>query len=449
MTATAFPRDAIQGTVDEREPLRGSSVRMALALTPLLAIYLAVIFLASSETFVADEGRYLRFAANLTHGTYALPDQEFLWNGPGYPLLLAAAQSIGISPDAARFLNAGFLYLAVVLFGLLVHLEVGRRWALPSAGALGLYIPFYQSLPLLHTELLTVCLICTFFYALAYARHHHSRSALWVAAVFFGYLALTKILFGYILLAGLLATVAWLCWQPRSAEARRLMIVHLLALATTAPYLAYTYRLTGQPFYWGNSGGSSLYAMSTPFAEEWGDWFGPVQVHEIPQFARHKPFFDRVATLPPVEQDRRLRQQALRNIREHPTKFAENVTANLSRLFFSFPFSYTPQKLRVLFYVIPNGLLLVAALLGGLVLVANRPAGFRGWVAHVTFIVLTLLATAPLSAYARMLFPVVPSFFYLAIQGAHQFMRAQPGLSFTDAPPHTSRDRSPIVRHAC
>jgi 4-amino-4-deoxy-L-arabinose transferase-like glycosyltransferase len=399
---------------------------MALALSPLLVGYLAVVFFASPGTLIADEERYLKFAANLAQGTYALPGHEFLWNGPGYPLVLVAAQASGISAEAARFLNAGFLYLAVVLFGLLIQLEVGRRWALRSAWAFGLYIPFYQSLPLLHTELLAVALVCAFFYALTFARHHHSRIALCVAGVVLGYLALTKILFGYIVLAGLLLTGTWLVWRPRSAEARRLLIVHLLALTTTAPYLAYTYRLTGQPLYWGNSGGLSLYTMSTPFVEEWGDWFGPAQVRDMPELARHKAFFDSVATLTPVEQDRRLRQQGLRNIREHPTKFGRNVAANLSRLFFSFPFSYTPQKLRGLFYAVPNGLLLAATLLSAVILLASRPAGFTGWAVHVAFITLTLLATAPLSAYARMLFPVVPSLYYVVVHGTHQFVRALP-----------------------
>jgi 4-amino-4-deoxy-L-arabinose transferase-like glycosyltransferase len=429
MTATALHPRANQATDHTPDETRRSgwfNARIALALSPLLVFYLAVIFLASPDSFVADEGRYLKFAAKLAQGTYALPGQEFLWNGPGYPLVLAAAQAVGISPEAARFLNAGFLYIAVVLFSFLIQLEVGRRWALGSAWVFGLYMPFYQSLPLLHTELFTVALVCALFYCLALARHHQSRSTLCVAGVFLGYLALTRILFGYILLVGLLLTAIWLGRRPRSAEARRLMIVHVLALATTTPYLAYTYRLTGQPFYWGNSGGSSLYAMSTPFAEEWGDWFGPAQVREIPQFGRHTAFFDSVATLPPVEQDRRMRQRALQNIREHPAKFAENVAANLSRLFFSFPFSYTPQKLRVLFYVVPNGLLLIATLVAGLALVASRPAGFIGWLPHVAFITLTLLATAPLSAYARMLFPIVPSFFYLVVHGAHQIMRARP-----------------------
>jgi hypothetical protein len=429
MTATALRRGGIQATdhtVDEPGRSRWFKAMMPAALSPLLVGYVAVIFFASPGPFIADEGRYLRFAASLAQGTYALPSHEFLWNGPGYPLVLAAAQAVGISPEAARFLNAGFLYLAVVLFGLLIQLEVGRGWALGSAWALGLYIPFYQSLPLLHTELLAVALVCGLFYALALARHRQSHIALCVAGVILGYLALTKILFGYILLVSLLLTASWLGWRPRSAEARRLVIVHLLALATTMPYLAYTYRLTGLPFYWGNSGGNSLYSMSTPFAEEWGDWFGPVQVRDWPQLARHKALFDSVATLPPVEQDRRLRDEALRNIREHPTKFGWNVAANLSRLFFSFPFSYTPQKLRVLFYAVPNGLLLAATLLSAIILLASRPAGFTAWAVHMGFITVTLLAMAPLSAYARMLFPVVPSLFYVVVSGAHQFVRSLP-----------------------
>src|SRR5690349_1086566 len=54
---------------------------------------------------VGDEWRYLYYADNLLHGFYSPHDRVFLWNGPGYPLLLAPF--VGIDwVDGARYLNA-------------------------------------------------------------------------------------------------------------------------------------------------------------------------------------------------------------------------------------------------------------------------------------------------------------------------------------------------------
>ena len=51
-------------------------------------------------------------------------------------------------------------------------------------------------------------------------------------------------------------------------------------------------------------------------------------------------------------------RQGIENIKTHPKKFMRNVAANISRMCFSFPYSYTPQKLTTLFYVLPNAFLL-------------------------------------------------------------------------------------------
>ena len=46
----------------------------------------------------------------------------------------------------------------------------------------------------------------------------------------------------------------------------------LTAFVVLSPYALYTWRLTGRVFYWANSGGTTLYWMSTPFEGEYGDW---------------------------------------------------------------------------------------------------------------------------------------------------------------------------------
>ena len=48
---------------------------------------------------------------------------------------------------------------------------------------------------------------------------------------------------------------------------RTIALVYALALVWCLPYLAHTYSLTGRWFYWGSSGGMSLYWMSTPYRD--------------------------------------------------------------------------------------------------------------------------------------------------------------------------------------
>lgn len=383
------------------------------ALSPLLAVYLCVTLWSWPHESVADEGRYLQFAANLCHGRYALADDNFLWNGPGYPMVLAAWRAAGLPPYGARVLGAGFLFLATVLFAHLMAVYVPWRWALGTAWALGLHVPLYAGLGVLMTESMAVCLVCGACYAAAVALRSGSRRAVLCAGLLLGWLALAKVFFGYVLLAGLViyALAAVVFRQRRSL--RRMAVIYLLGLLTAAPYLAYTYHLTGRVFYWSNCGGLSLYWMSTPYADEWGDWFHRADVYQRPELARHRATFDSVATLSPVDRDVAFRREAVANIAAHPAKYLKNVAANVARLCFSFPYSYTPQKLTTLFYVLPNALLLSALVFSGVVLSTRRPPGVGDCHLVLVLMGLALGGSSLLSAYPRMLDPVVPCAYFL------------------------------------
>lgn len=397
---------------------------LARALSPLLAVYLAVTWWNWPREWVADEGRYVHFAENLCRGAYALPGDDFLWNGPGYPLVLCAWTGAGLPVEWARLCGAGFLFLAAVLAAHLLAMYVPRRWAVGTAWALGLHAPLYTGLGRLMTESFAVCLVCAFCLAAARALRIGGRAPAVVAGAALGWLALTKVFFGYVLLGGAVVyavAAAVAGWRKRAfyPAAARMAAIYLTGLMTAAPYLAYTYHLTGRAFYWSNCGGLSLYWMSTPYAEEWGDWFHPRDVTERPELARHRPLFDSVAGLPPVEKDDALRRRALENIRSHPAKYVRNVAANVARTWFSFPYSYTPQKLTTLFYVLPNSLLLAGLAFSGVVLAVRRPPGTAD--CHVVLVLtgLALGGSALLSAYPRMLDPVVPCIYFLAGLSLH------------------------------
>jgi len=383
------------------------------ALSPLLAIYLGVTLWSWPQGWVADEGRYLQFAANLCQGRYALADDNFLWNGPGYPLVLAVWRAAGLPPEWARLTGAGFLFLAAVLLAHWMALYVPHRWALGTAWALGLHVPLYAGLGVLMTESLAACLVCGACYAAAAALRTGRRTATLCAGVLLGCLALTKVFFGYVLLGGLLIYGVAAVARWRRPAVRRMAAIYLVGLLTAVPYLAYTYHLTGRVFYWSNCGGLSLYWMSTPYAEEWGDWFHREDVYGRPELARHRPVFDSVAALSPVDRDAAFRRRAVDNILARPEKYLRNVAANVTRIWFSFPYSYTPQKLTTLFYVLPNSLLLSGLVFAGVVLWTRRPPGVGDCHLVLVLMGLTLAGSSLLSAYARMLAPVVPCAYFL------------------------------------
>ena len=317
---------------------------------------------AGSPEFQGDEGRYVWFAENLLQGYYSPPEELNLWNGPGYPLVLAPFAAYNLSWTLARLANALFLFLAVIYFYRALCLYTDERRALAAAYLLGLYPSLMREVYLLITESLTFLLICAlaYYYCLSCQLRRRRGWALAAAALVLAYLCLTKVFFGYVLLASLV--VSLIAFLVTGAQLlRRTTLLLLLALAFCAPYLYYTYTLTGQPFYWGNAGGLSLYWMSSPYEGDLGDWHTVGAVYREPALAEnHAATFDALAGLDPLARDRALKAQALENIRRHPAKFARNWLANLGRLLFNYPYSYTPQKLSTYYYLLPNAFLVVA-----------------------------------------------------------------------------------------
>ena len=143
------------------------------------------------------------------------------------------------------------------------------------------------------------------------------------------------------------------------------MVFFLIALIITLPYLMYTKSITGRNFYWGNSGGMSLYWMSTPVASEYGDWndakfraycdYDTTVPCNAPLFAKnHQADYDAIYQLDGVARDDAFKQKAIENITVHPLKYFQNILANTSRLFFAIPNSYQTLRSQNVFRIIPN-----------------------------------------------------------------------------------------------
>jgi 4-amino-4-deoxy-L-arabinose transferase-like glycosyltransferase len=330
-------------------------------LLALFGTYLLVALAASQDQFRGDEGAYVGYATNLVQGfyTYRDPERMNLWYGPGYPLLLAPFVAVGAPWLAAKVLNALLLLGGVLLFYQTLRIYVPARTASWGALLVGLYPPFFRHLHQVLTETLAVFLVCAFAYLFCRV-YRDDRQRRWFvvgAAAALAWLALTKVVFGYVIVVMLLLCLLGLPLRP--ALFKRAALVFGLAMVLCTPYLLYTWSVTGRAFYWGNSGGPGLYWLATPYEGELGDWQNWSRLPDSSRFRRnHRAFFASLDGMSEIERSDSLQRQAVRNIKAHPKKFLRNWTANVGRLFFSFPFTDRPQKLSTLFYALPNTILL-------------------------------------------------------------------------------------------
>jgi len=374
----------------------------------LLLLYVVMAITLSSETLTGDEGSYIEIANRLA-GHSSATDNISLWRGPGYPMVLVPFVSLKLPWLGAKLLNALFLFIAVVYFYNTLTFWLHRTYATIFAYILGLYPPFIREVHLLLTENLVLLIICGFMFHFCKVFRESKRPwlHLLITSVYLGYLAMTKVFFGYVIVVGLFSFGGMYLWQ-RKERFKLTAYVYLFAFILCLPYLFYTHSVTGKVFYWGSSGGMSLYWMSTPYENEFGDWFSSKSVATKPELTQHREFFDRIGHLSRVQQDDEFKKQAIYNISHHPTKYFVNWTANIGRLLFSYPYSYTQQKLTTYFYFLPNMVMVV------LFIFSIYPVVLR-W-KSMPFEILALLyfglvafgGTSLLSAYERQFRPLVP-----------------------------------------
>ena len=127
-------------------------------------ISFTITFVSYVENPTGDEHRYLEFANNLTHGFYTVSSNINLWNGPGYPLFLAFFKLIGFQKLHLALLNP--LLLTLTLFNLMrtVGIHHSNRFAIVVGVLFCLYVPMYSFLPKLLTEILTLYIITSLTY---------------------------------------------------------------------------------------------------------------------------------------------------------------------------------------------------------------------------------------------------------------------------------------------
>ncbi|OGB99459.1 hypothetical protein A2V82_08770 [candidate division KSB1 bacterium RBG_16_48_16] len=387
-------------------------MKNAVRLSPLLLLYFIVVLFTARGEFWHDEIRYVNYATNITKGYYSPPGEIHLKNGPGYPLLLAPFVLFHIPWLAARLVNAVFLFLAVFYLFLMAKVYARERWALTAAYIFGCYPPFLRFLPVLITEIFSVFLVSGFVYHICRSsdKKNGTRWHPLFAGLYLGWLSLTKVFFGYVIVCGgalyLMATLL----KKRPAISR-VFIPYIIALFLSMPYLFYTYHLTGKFYYWGTVGGMSLYWLTSPYSGDLGDWQSFDRVKTVPELAEnHLAFFTDIEGRSEVEQDEAFRAKAIENFKSHPAKFFKNWLANWGRLFFNYPYSYTLQKPDPFLYIIPNAFLLMLVLGSLFPAVARWSSIPFEFISLACFAVMSIAGMSLLSAYGRFLLPMVPVF---------------------------------------
>ena len=401
------------------------TVRELARLVPLLAVYVAV--LAFFPAHPDDEAGYLELAERITHGTYVAGDGDALldedpaspdlWFGPGLPLTLVPLVALDVPIEVIRLAGPLFLFGAALLFYVLARDRWGPRIGLAATYAVGLYPPFWPLLSNLHSEPLAILFVAAAMLGLARHLARPTPGTFALAAAGLAGLALTRVAYGWVLTATLVAAVVW--WiVRRGSVAARVVPVTAVALLLCTPWLAYTYAKTDRPLQWGNSGALSLYWMASPYRGDTGDWRQADDVFTDPRLAPHRAFFERLRGLTLAEQNARIEREALSNIAEHPLSYAGNVVANASRLLLNRPYSDSAWRANDLLYAVSGLALLAAAAFAAVVLVPRR-----GSLPPETgpFAALALLAVGGhllVAAYPRMLAPVVPLVGWLATLAA-------------------------------
>lgn len=400
---------------------------------PFLFLYAFVILINKWPTLYGDEIRYADFAWHLLHGYYSPPKPHIdLWNGPGYPLTIVPFMWLKIHSLTITLMNAVYQYLAIVFLYKALKLVTSHKIALLFTLPLAIYPNALSILPIMYTEAFTCFLVSSFIYSLALCYTRGSIKYGIVAGLVLGYLTLTKIIFGFVLLIGLVTCLILLLFKKNRPYHLLSVKVLLIAFAVTLPYLGYTYHLTGKAFYWGNSGGMSLYWMSTPYNNEYGDWKLPeLSNNQYPMLFKspegasmlkknHAIEVGFILKHNAIEQDALFKQAAIRNIGNHPFKFIANYYYNCSRMIFNFPYSYSYQDGAIVGNIIRGSLLLWSSLIGTAVTLLN----WRRIIYPVKFLLLLtgiyLALSGALSAYPRQLDVMVPVLlFWLGILAFH------------------------------
>lgn len=364
---------------------------------PFLLVYIIITVVFQNNDLWGDENRHLLYAQNLTHGFYSNPPPDiYLDCGPGYPVILIPFVLLSLPVICVKLLNAFFLFLSVIfLFKALLHFISFKKAAFVSLFFACYYNIFYF-LPLIYSEIFTLFLISALLLSLVLAFGSSglikSKRYVYLSGFLMGFIALTKVIFGYVILFMLLGSAVLWILNRKNSQFRKGVLILLISSATVLPYLIYTYQLTGRVFYWATTGGNNLYWMSSPYEGEYGSWApdiaaGSASLYKLDSIAffnrgnlvskegsffvpgyedsivaHHMGDYNDINKYMGLKRDDEFRRIAFRNIRSNPTKFIRNCFSNIGRILFNTPGSYVVQKPGNMTRLPLNGIIVVLSL---------------------------------------------------------------------------------------
>ena len=397
--------------------------------TPFLVLYLIIIYVLRGHGLIGDEPRYLQYANNLLHGFYSPKNELDLWNGPGYPLFIAPFLKIGFNTLGLKLLNGFLQYASIVYLYKTLLIWVSNKKALVLSLFWACYYIAFREMTYIYTESLANLLVCVLIYYMSknigtentLNQHKNIRALLLPAiapGIVLGILVLTKVIFGYVVLALFIAMLLMFLLTKKNAYLKTWYIT-IIALCINIPYLLYTYQLTHKVFYWSNAGGMSLYWASTPIEGEYGDWndaqfkaycdYDTTMPCNAALFAKgHQQDYDQIYQYSGVARDSAFKQKAIQNIKAHPIKYVKNTITNTGRLFFGIPTSYTFMRPQNLWRILPNAIvfsIFIFSLVMSVIHIKKHPPIL---IAILCLLLFYLGASVVVSAFQRQLYVVLP-----------------------------------------
>lgn len=388
-------------------PLSSNRPGVFLMLAVIL-IYGVLSVLRHSEEPVWDEARYLEYAVNFTQGFYVTDQEPNFVNGPGYPVVLMPFTGSPQAAMGARLLNALFMGGATFFVWLTVRRYAGARWAFAGAAVTAFHPTLVWMGFALMSEPLSMFLLTGFMWSFTHALR--DRGWRWTAgaAFFLGWLILTRVFFGHVLLASAVLCVALMTVRPWRQKLARALVILGAAFLFCTPYLAYTQAKTGQFLCWSTNSGELLYWISSHHEGENGHWFNMEDVLAMPELAPlHSEFFKEVHSHPILEREKMFKEAAVANLKANPVRVAYNWACNLTRLAFGFPRSHLPEELRSVVLILFNGPLIFMAAAAGLL-------GLRFW-RTVPVEIWVLMGFAAFYLGGSTLAPCLPRYFVLMV----------------------------------
>lgn len=396
-----------------------------LLFSPFLLIFICyILIIAPNDLTQGDPARYLMYARNLINGFYSPPAPNIsLRNGPGYPMVLVPFLLLKLPLISIALMNAVFYYLSIVFLYKALIKTVSVKVALTFSITWACYYIAYQNLQYIVPETWTYFLISMFIYLIVKAFKNEnaegSKKYIIATGIVLGLIILTKMIFGYVLMFLLGGFgILWIIYR-KNLNLRKGFLIIIISLFTTSPYLIYTYNLTGRFFYWG-MGSDTLYWMSNPNKNEYGDWKqglwrNPIEAGNYNIYgadsiliANHEKDLLETEKYKGLEWDDEFKRIAVENIKKHPVKYAENIFYNVGRLIFHYPFSYAVQRPKILIILPLNGALLFLMIFSMVPTILN----WRKLPVFIHFLlffsILYLGASVLVTTFVRMFTIVVP-----------------------------------------